>query len=246
MIWVVAIGAGAVGIMYLVSLFIQGEIRKLVRALRWVVGLAIMGGAALLGLRGQMMLASFLGFAGIGVLLQGRLGPLDFGSGLSSPNNVSAVSSRYLAMRLEHETGAVSGKVREGLFSGRELDSLSAQECWALYDEVGEDPDSLALFESWLDANREGWRDYFASEFGMDTEPGAERAREQGAASQLSGVEEAYEILGLKPGASPDAIRAAHRTLMKKVHPDAGGSAFLAARINQAKDLLLKHVSGKA
>jgi DnaJ family protein C protein 19 len=51
--------------------------------------------------------------------------------------------------------------------------------------------------------------------------------------------EEAYEVLGLHPGASETDIREAHRRLMRGAHPDAGGSDWLAARINQARDILL-------
>lgn len=245
MTWILLGGLVLVLLTYLYTLYTSNQIRRLVRTVRWIFGLGMLGAAALAGLRGNMMLASIVGFAGAGVLMRGRLGPIDLGGGMSSPGSVSSVKSHYLSMQLDHDSGAVSGSVRAGLFSGRELASLSAEECWALYDEVSDDPDSLALYESWLNANREGWRDWFAEQFGMDTgEAGTDAPPHTG--SGLSGMEEAYEVLGLQPGATPDQIRAAHRTLMKKVHPDAGGSVFLAAKINEAKDLLLKDAKRKA
>ncbi len=56
--------------------------------------------------------------------------------------------------------------------------------------------------------------------------------------------EEAYQVLGLRPGASEADIRAAHHRLMRTAHPDSGGSDWLATRINQARDVLLPHGSG--
>ncbi|WP_127145166.1 DnaJ domain-containing protein [Pelagibacterium montanilacus] len=244
MIWLVGGGLALVLLVYLYSLFTQGEIRRLVRALRYTLGGLMIAVAAVFGLRGNMMVASVIAMGAAGLLMRGRLGPIDFGGGgQAGPNNASKVKSRYLDMRLDHDTGAVTGEVREGLFRGRDLAGLGPEECWALYDEVGEDPDSQALFESWLDANRKGWRDYFSEHYGMDGEAGptdGATGGTSGTRSGLSSVEEAYELLGLEPGAGPDQIRAAHRRLMKKVHPDQGGSAFLAARINAAKDLLLE------
>jgi len=246
MTWVLAGSAIVVLLVYLYSLYTQGEIRRLVRTLRWIFGLAMMAAAAIVALRGNIMLGSFIAMGAAGVLMRGRLGPIDFGAGMSSANNTSTVKSRYFSMKLEHETGSVSGTVREGLFSGRDLASLGPDECWALYDEVSEDPDSIALLESWLDANRKGWREYFAEHFGMDDGQREETERPAGRSSGLGSIDEAYDVLGLKPGASADEIRRAHRELMKKVHPDHGGSSFLAARINEAKDMLLAHTKRSA
>ncbi|MBU1174549.1 MAG: DnaJ domain-containing protein [Alphaproteobacteria bacterium] len=99
-----------------------------------------------------------------------------------------------------------------------------------LLAEVRNDPDSVSLLESWLDANRQGWREYFAEQ---------DAGTRAGSAPAADSVAEAYEVLGLKPGASDDEIRTAHRELMKAMHPDHGGSSYFATKINQARDVLL-------
>lgn len=197
--------------------------------LRWGVG----GGAALLtaglALARRIDLATFTGAAAFSILRYGRLGPITLGGDRISSDNVSKVRSRYLAMTLDHDSGTVSGEVVDGQFKGRDLIDLGEMETRALIDEIADDADSIALLESWLDANRAGWREYFE-----------ETARGEAGAAPADPDAEAYAILGLQPGATADEIKAAHRELMKGVHPDHGGSSYLAAKINQARDHLLR------
>tara|TARA_R110002124_G_scaffold286271_3_gene466672 strand:- start:33161 stop:33871 length:711 start_codon:yes stop_codon:yes gene_type:complete len=210
--------------------FLRGiDRRLLMRSLRWViVGIAGLGAVALILLR-RIDLALFLAAGAISVFRSGRLGPFSFEG--PPEGNVSKVRSRYFAMALDHDTGAVAGRVLAGQFSGADLIDLGEAETRSLIDEVQDDPDSLHLLESWLDANRAGWREYFAET--------AEERQDHDAAAASDPRAHAYEVLGLKPGASDDEIKAAHRELMKAVHPDHGGSSYLAARINQARDELL-------
>lgn len=207
--------------------------RTLRRGLRWGLGgVGILAAAGLLLAR-RFDLALFVGAGAFAVLRTGRLGAFSFDGPAASTGNISKVQSYSFAMELDHDSGAVSGRVLNGQFAGMDLMDLGEMDTRILLAEVEQDRDSLTLFESWLDANRSGWREYFA---GQDAgqKPGGETAGDP--------VAEAYDVLGLKPGASGDEIRAAHRDLMKAVHPDHGGSSYLAAKINQARDLLLKQV----
>lgn len=203
--------------------------------LRWLVG----GVAALIAvgllLARRIDIALFVGAAAFSVLRTGRLGPFSFDSpgGGDAAGNVSKVKSRYFAMELDHDTGTVEGRVLAGRFSGADLMTLGEYETRELIAEIEGDADSMSLLESWLDANRSGWREYFAQQHEDDAASYA--------SSSSDPVTEAYEVLGLKPGATDEEIRTAHRDLMKAVHPDHGGSSYLAAKINQARDRLLKH-----
>lgn len=199
--------------------------------LRWIVG----GGAALitvlLVLARRIDVAVFFGFVAYTILVRGRLGPFSFESDTLGRDNISKVRSRYFAMKLDHDTGEVEGRVLAGQFAGADLIDLGEMETRALIEEIEWDPDSVSLLESWLDANRAGWREYFEE---------TAHGEAGGTAAGGDPIAQAYEVLGLKPGATPDEIRAAHRELMKGVHPDHGGSSYLASKINEARDLLLK------
>lgn len=145
---------------------------------------------------------------------------------------LSRVATEWLEMELERASGRLGGRVRSGPFAGRTLDELELGELLALKELLRrEDPPSVALLEAYLDRRAPEWR--------RADEAGARH----GTAEPASGAMDertALEILGLEPGASAEEIRAAHRRLMAKLHPDHGGSTFLAAQINRAKEVLLR------
>jgi DnaJ domain len=208
--------------------------RQLFRGLRWLVGGAAALAALLLLIARRVDIALFVGAVAFSILRTGRLGPFSFDRPAGDAGNVSKVRSRYFAMELDHDTGAVEGRVLTGRFAGADLIDLGEADTRALIAEINTDPDSVSLLESWLDANRAGWREYFAET------AGAEHASESHGATATDPVAEAYDVLGLKPGASDDEIKTAHRELMKALHPDHGGSSYLASKINEARDRLLK------
>ncbi len=146
-----------------------------------------------------------------------------------TPGQKSDVQTTYLRMVLDHDTGEMHGDVLEGTKKGRRLAELSLEELLELLDECQRaDADSVALLESYLDrAYGDAWR-----------APGDAGTGGEASTASMSAAE-AHEVLGLEQGATHEQIVEAHRRLMQKLHPDRGGSTYLAARINQAKDVLL-------
>ena len=202
------------------------------RVVRYLLGGALMVVGIGLAFAERWGIGVVLISAGLSVIATGRIGPIDLGGhGRRSPGSTSTVRSRFFEMSLDHDSGAMRGTVLAGRLAGRELDDLDDQALLELAGEIGGDPESVALFEAYLDRRMPGWRDHVEG----DAAAGAGGAADSGAMTD----EEAYQILGLAPGASDREIRAAHRRLMMRVHPDQGGSTFLAAKINQAKDRLL-------
>jgi hypothetical protein len=229
----ILIGGGAlIALMVLYQMLRKANVRRLARWSRWFVGGALALLSAFLIFRGQIGIASITGPLAFVILRYGRIGNFSFEGTTLGEDNASSVRSRFIVMTLDHDSGTVEGRVIAGAFKGANLMDLGEEETRQLLGDVASDADSLALLETWLDKNRVGWRDYFAGKTASD---GAE-------ASTIDPDEEAYEILGLKPGAAADEIREAHHKLMKGVHPDQGGSNYLAVKINGAKDRLLKKV----
>lgn len=142
----------------------------------------------------------------------------------------STVRSSSLEMELDHDTGELDGRVLTGRLEGSRLSSLGEDELLSLYHEIQSDQDGLALLDSFLERYHPGWQDRAQS-----SSAGRNGASSSGEMSRR----EAYEVLGVEPGASREEILEAWRRLIKRVHPDSGGSAFLSAKLNAAKRVLL-------
>jgi DnaJ domain len=226
-------GAITLGILFVLAQgFASADPRRLVRAIRYGVGGVLLAIGVLLILAERIALGGVLVAAGLSAIATGRLGPFDLGGGVRrAAGSDSTVRSAWFEMRLDHDSGAMNGRVLRGEFAGRSLDGLDEDQLMKLAVAVAGNGDSAALLEAYLDRRIPGWR---------ENVEGDGAARTGGAADAGPMTDkQAYEILGLLPGATEAEIRAAHRRLMKAVHPDQGGSTFLAAKINQAKDRLL-------
>jgi hypothetical protein len=132
-------------------------------------------------------------------------------------------------MELDHDTGAMRGRILAGRHEGASLDTLETTTLIGMLGEI--DEESRALLAAYLDRRTPGWREHAQ---------GDATAGQSGPPRGPMTQEEAYQILGLQPGASAEEIGRAHRALMKRLHPDQGGSTYLAARVNEAKDVLLR------
>jgi hypothetical protein len=217
------------GSVLLIRWYVSSDPKQVARVARWTlagvgIGLGLYllfaGRQALAALALPALIPLILRYRGLWRRLKSAAGP--------TPGQTSEVTTRFFHMVLDHDSGAMHGEVLEGHFKGHRLLDLQLHDLLALRAECeGADAQSLAILETYLDRAHGGaWREAAAS--GERTGGAAPMTRE-----------EAYEILGLDPGADEAQIREAHRRLMQKIHPDHGGSNYLAAKINQAKDLLL-------
>jgi DnaJ-domain-containing protein 1 len=194
-------------------------------------GLGALALAGFLGMRGRLDIAIPLGLTGLGLLGWLPWSMASLGQRTQkSAGQVSRVRSAFLEMELEHDTGKMSGRILAGKYEGTPLDALDVATLVGCLVDI--DEESRALLMAYLDRREPTWRDH--AQDGAATRPG--RAGSSGKMTE----EEAYQVLGVQPGASAEDIGRAHRTLMKKLHPDQGGSTYLAARVNEAKDVLLR------
>ncbi len=224
-----------VGGYWLLRLFARTPPAVIARWIKGVGGASAIGAGLLLLFRGSFPAAGIVTAIGAMILGQGRF-PKDWNFGRSKGPGVSRVRSAMIEMELDHATGAMSGTILAGAQEGRSLDTLTRPACEDLYRQcLSDDPDGARLLEAYLDRRFPGWRQ--AAEGEADARGGGTRTRTRYAAMS---EDEAYEVLGLRKGASREDVSRAHRTLMKKLHPDQGGSTDLAARVNEAKDVLMR------
>ena len=195
-------------------------------------GVVALGIAALLLVRGQMEIALLVG--GLGAWLLGWSPALPARlQGLVRPSRaVSRLRSAIIELDVDAQSGKITGCVLAGPYVGRDLDSLGAGELRAIRSAcLVHDREGQRLIEAYLDRRFADWREHAEP----DPDAGGRADPKRGPMTE----QEAYQVLGLEPGSDADAIRSAHRALMKKLHPDQGGSTYLASRVNQAKDVLL-------
>jgi hypothetical protein len=211
--------------------FTRVDARALARIVRSAGGIGALIGASILTARGQFGLAVPLGVAGLALLGWLPIGPAGIWQRTQkTPGQTSRVRSAFLEMELDHDTGALRGRILAGKHDGVTLDALDVTTLIGLLSDI--DEESRALLAAYLDRRDPSWREHAQSN----------AAAGQGAPSRSGPMteEEAYQILGVKAGASAAEIGRAHRALMKKLHPDQGGSTYLAARVNEAKEILLR------
>ena len=226
--------AALVAILLLIRTTAYADPKSVIRTLRYFGAAALGILTILLALTGRITPAFVTGSMAWGLVTRGHIWPGGWpyfshsgGSAKSKPGTTS-VRTTWLEMALDHESGEMHGTILKGPFAGRSLQDMDRDDILAIYREaLADDPDTVRLLETFLD-RRFGaeWRNVAGS---------TNTASSGGPMSR----DEALKVLGLDDDATEEEIRSAHRRLMTQNHPDRGGSDYLAAKINQARDVLL-------
>ena len=219
------------GVALLVLAVATGRLNPIFAALAAAVPFAM---RALHLLRMLPMIQQILRSLGVTVPLGGVGGA----QGAGATGRASAIRTRFLDMELAHDSGRMDGMVIDGPFQDRRLSDLGMDQLSRMMELYrSADPQSASVLEAYLDRERgDEWREW---------DDGSGRQSTAGAVGNPMTRDEACAVLGLSPDADADTIRAAHRSLMQRFHPDRGGSDYLAAKINEAKRLLLDDASSR-
>lgn len=237
----------AFGVCFLIGTFLVGRWfvnarpADVFRALRWVAGIIVVVGVVAIAVTGRWNLLWALSFPAFPLFMRWRaMRSMQRNAKGPSSGQTSQIDTLFLRMTLDHDTGDMEGEVRKGNFAGKSLSDLKLGELIELWRQCAqEDESSRTVLESYLDRAQPEWRDVVGE--------GAQQSGEQRTGNPDSpwtrdgmSAEEAREILGVSSDASDSDIEGAYRTEMKRAHPDQGGSDWMAAKVNQAKDVLLK------
>lgn len=245
-LWVLA-GAGALYLGFAIVRMIMGRHDgvRLGRVRDAGIGLVLVGGPLVVaaGVAPWATAAAVWVLPAIAILFDRRL--FLASSRPTRAEGGSLLRTQFLNVTLEPDTDILDGDVIRGRFEGRRLSDLSLDEVGALISEVSSDPDSVSILTGVFlqfreDARRGNDRTNSGAGRGRRRRAGAEEDRGGERRGTTMNMEEAYRVLGVAPGAGETEILAAHRRLMKMVHPDKGGSDYLASKINEARDLLLE------
>ena len=226
--------------LYGLRAFVQANPVALAAMIKRGGGYLLLIAAGLTLLRGRIEVAAVFAIGGFWLIgLSRRTSIPTFRRAAASKRRtagVSRVRSAMIEMELDHTTGQMRGLILAGPEEGRPLEQLTRSQCEALHRLcLRDDLEGARLLEVYLDRRFPGWRTTRDKEHDAGAGQTGVAAR-QGAMSE----DEAYEVLGLQKGASRDDVMRSHRSLIKKLHPDHGGSTDLAARVNEAKDVLMR------
>jgi len=152
--------------------------------------------------------------------------------GINMPNmGGSTIRTKSLLVSMDSLTGSISGTVLSGEYNGKLLSELEDDQLLQFYAQCrSNDPEAVQLIETYIVRERAHLS-------------GGHQESASGSGSSIDhemSIREACDILGVKSDAKKEAIQQAYRMLMKQLHPDRGGSNYLAAKVNAAKDILLK------
>lgn len=234
-----------VGVYLLLRWFTTASPAEVLRALRWaglafavllVIGLLAVGRMQLIWMALIGLLPWLNRAAALRQIWKSMRGP--------RKGNTSTVETRLVRMVLDHDSGEMDGEVLNGMHAGRRLSDLSTQALidlllWAQKD----DAKSAQLLEAFLDRMRPDWQEAARADGGPEAGSAGAGDRDGYRTGPRGRVamtpREARRVLDLGPDAGEAEIKAAHRRMMKHAHPDSGGSDEEAARINEAKDVLM-------
>lgn len=233
--WLIAGGLALLVVVGLGRGFAAADPRALARVARLLGAFALCALAVVLLVSGRVGLGMLAASFALGLFGIGARRPFGQGAGDAKSGRVSTIETAMIRMTLDHRSGALAGQVLGGRMAGAALADLDmAQLLVVRADCATTDAEGLRLIEAYLDRiHGRTWRT--AEDAQSQHESGGDRSQSSG----LMGRDEAFAVLGLAPGASADAIKKAHHRLMMKLHPDQGGSDYLAAKINRAREVLL-------